>query len=361
MTTRTVGPVSRTQDVVRTRVDTVLDEFLTRKAKTAAAHQLPEEVTATLHGFLQAGGKRLRPLLCVIGWHAAGGHGAPLPVLRAAASLEMFHAFCLIHDDIMDHSTTRRGRPSLHRALAGIHAQGRTADAADRLGVGAAILVGDLALAWSDELLHTAGLSADQLAAVLPIIDAMRTEVMYGQYLDLTATGRPTEDLDRCLAIIRHKTATYTVERPLHIGAALAGAGRAHRAAITRYALPVGEAFQLRDDLLGVYGAPEATGKSCLEDLREGKHTALVALALRRATPAQQAVLRALVGNPDLDDEGYRRILRVFEATGSRESVEEMILDRRYQAQQALFQGPFDPSALAPLHAFAQSATERML
>jgi geranylgeranyl diphosphate synthase type I len=367
--TLAVDPVSRAhdpvrvQDVVRARVDAVLQEFLTGKADAAAARRLPDECTAALRGFLRAGGKRLRPVVCVAGWHAAGGRGVPLPVLRTAAALEMFHAFCLIHDDIMDRSITRRGRPTLHCALAGAHAAGRTTEAADHLGVSAAILIGDLALAWSDELVHTAGLTAGQLAAALPIIDAMRTEVMYGQYLDVTTAGRLSDDLDRALAIIRHKTAAYTVERPLHIGAALAEVCPARHAAVhaalTRYALPIGEAFQLRDDLLGVYGDPETTGKPRLDDLREGKHTALVALALRNATPAQRATLQALIGNPDLDHGGYQTILRIFEATGSREAVENMIRERRRQAHQALTYAPFEPAALAALHALAQTATER--
>jgi geranylgeranyl diphosphate synthase type I len=142
---------------------------------------------------------------------------------------------------------------------------------AERPGAGAAILVGDVALAWSDELLHTVGPPAERLSAVLRDIDEMRTEVMDGQYLDLLATGNPSGDLDPPLAVIRPKTATYTVERPLRVGATFAGAGPAVLDALSEYALPLGEAFQLRDDLLGVFGTPEQTGKSCLDDLRDGK------------------------------------------------------------------------------------------
>ncbi|ARZ71730.1 geranylgeranyl diphosphate synthase [Streptomyces albireticuli] len=344
---------------VRGQVTVVLDGFLERKANAAAKLGMPAEVTECLRDFLAAGGKRLRPLLCVSGWQAAGGHGIPEGLIRTAASLEMFHAFCLIHDDIMDHSGSRRGAPTVHHRLARHHAPGRTVTAARHLGVSGAILVGDLALAWSDELLHTAGLTPSQLAAVLPLIHDMRSEVMYGQYLDVTAAGRPSADVERALRIVRYKTAKYTVERPLHIGAALAGAPLAVREALSAYALPVGEAFQLRDDLLGVFGAPEVTGKPSLDDLREGKHTVLVALALQRADAGRRSVLRTLLGAPCLDDAGGDRIRELLTATGARDAVEEMIGTLRAQALCALETAPFPPHATARLRKLADAATAR--
>ncbi|MEU3753748.1 polyprenyl synthetase family protein [Streptomyces olivoreticuli] len=344
---------------LRSRIDITLAEFLDEKSRAAAAHGQPTEVTEFLRGFLFSGGKRLRPLLCIIGWHAAGGHGTPASTLRVAASLEMFHAFALIHDDIMDNSDTRRGFPTAHRALAERHRAGRSATAADRLGIGAAILIGDVALVWADELLHTAGLRPGQLADVLPVIDTMRTEVMYGQCLDLITTGLPTPNTERALAITRYKTAKYSIERPLHIGAALAGAGPAFRAGLSDYALPLGDAFQLRDDLLGVYGDPAVTGKSVLEDLRDGKHTVLVALALRRADRAQRRALRALVGNPDLDERGAARIREVLDRTGAHAAVEHLIRVRRAQAEQSLDHGIFPPTAIDTLRGLARDATMR--
>ncbi|GGV57712.1 polyprenyl synthetase family protein [Streptomyces spectabilis] len=143
----------------------------------------------------------------------------------------------------MDASATRRGKPTVHHTLTARHIDGRTQAAARRLGTGTAILIGDLALTWSDELLHTADLTHAQLRAVLPLINAMSTEVMYGQYLDLLATGAPTTDLDHALTIIRYKTAKYTCERPLHTGATLAGASADLLATLSQFALPLGEAF----------------------------------------------------------------------------------------------------------------------
>ncbi|MET8298757.1 polyprenyl synthetase family protein [Streptomyces sp. NPDC005180] len=338
------------------QVDVVLAAFVDARARGAVAHGFPAEIAETLRGFLFAGGKRLRPQLCVIGWQTAGEGPVPAPVVQAAASLEMFHAFALIHDDVMDDSASRRGRPTVHRSLAAHHA-GRPD--AERLGVNAAILVGDLALAWSDELLHTAGLTPVQLAAAHEVVDAMRTELMYGQYLDLCATGQGGSDVEAALRTARYKTGRYTVERPLLLGAALAGAGKCVREALSAYALPVGEAFQLRDDLLGVFGSPEMTGKPAVDDLREGKHTVLVALALQRATPRQRHILHTLLGDPGLGETGADRIRQVLTATGARDEVENLIDARRAQALHVLDTAPFPPGAIAGLRQLADTATAR--
>ncbi|WP_158858092.1 polyprenyl synthetase family protein [Streptomyces sp. NRRL B-1347] len=196
------------------------------------------------------------------------------------------------------------------------------------LGASAAILIGDMALAWADELLDPSGPLAVRAPELRRIIDVMRQEVIYGQYLDLTALLRPLTDLDTAWQVIRYKTAKYTVERPLHTGAALAGADVSLLAALSRYALPLGDAFQLRDDLLGVFGNPARTGKSVLDDLREGKRTVLLALAAQHATPTQQALLDKLVGNPHLNDEDAARLRQVLEDTGARTSVESLITSR---------------------------------
>ncbi len=340
------------QDYVRASVDEIISDFLDHKARTnvpgpAGVKTAWPEITEILRGFIATGGKRLRPLLCTVGWYAAGGGPHPESLLRAAASLEMFHAFALIHDDVMDDSPTRRGRPTLHRAPVG-----------GLPGIARAILVGDLALAWSDELLHTAGLATEQLTRVLPLVDAMRSEVMYGQYLDVTSTGRPDPELDHALTIARYKTATYTVERPLHIGAALAHPD-APNTSLSAYALPIGEAFQLRDDLLGTFGTEALTGKSTLDDLRDGKHTALVSLALRDADPGQRRTLRALVGDPALDEDGARRVRGVLIATGARDAVEKLIAVRHQEALTALDQAAFPPAADAALRSIARAAEGR--
>jgi geranylgeranyl diphosphate synthase, type I len=348
---------------IRAAVDARLARFLNDKTSVAhAGAPVPAEMPDLLREFLAVGGKRLRPLLCVVGWFAAGGSGdreKVAAVTGVAAALEMFHAFALIHDDIMDSSATRRGQPAIHRLLAARHDRGRDPAAAEQLGTGLAILAGDLALCWADELVHTAGLTDAQRTAVLPLLDAMRTELMYGQYLDLISTGRPSGDLRTPLATIRHKTAAYTCKHPLHIGATLAGADPRILQACTAYALPLGEAFQLRDDLLGTFGISAATGKSRLDDLRAAKHTTLLAMALRCADPSQQHTLRVLVGHSGLTEDGAAQLRDVLVATGARSAVEDMIRDRREESLHALERAPFPAAVTAALRDIADAATTR--
>ncbi|MFB7635292.1 polyprenyl synthetase family protein [Streptomyces sp. NPDC056149] len=344
-------------DHIRACVDEVLTAFLGDLERTAPHPQLPELVRA-LRRFVGAGGKRLRPLLCVVGWHAAGGTGGRGAALRVAASLELLHAAVLIHDDLIDDSATRRGRPTVHRALAARHLTGRGPDAL-RFGTSAALLLGDLALVWSDHLLRTAHLTDGEYRAVLPVLDAVRRDVLLGQYLDLLSTGTPGDDLDSALAITRYKTAHYTVERPLQAGAALAGAGPELLAACSDFGIPLGEAFQLRDDLLGVFGDPRRTGKSDLDDLREGKHTPLIALTLRRADPHQRSFLRRHLGRPDLRAADAAAVRDIIRATGAHDTVEEMIETRYLQALAALDAADFPPPATTALHTLAEAAVRR--
>ncbi|ARF53231.1 polyprenyl synthetase family protein [Streptomyces gilvosporeus] len=343
---------------VPTHVDGVLREFLDSKTRIAQATRMPTDLPGTLQGFLDAGGKRLRPMLCVIGWHTGGGQGDLTPIVRTAAALEMFHAFCLIHDDIMDRTPTRRGQPTVHHALADRH-PGRLGLDAAWWGISGAILAGDMALAWSDELLHGAGHPPARLTAARRVLEAMREEVIYGQYLDLTAPLGPMDDVAAALRVIRYKTAKYTIERPLHTGAILAGAEPALHEALTAFALPLGEAFQLRDDLLGIYGNPNQTGKPVLDDLREGKHTVLLALAAQRATSVQRRHLHQLVGDPDLAEDGAAHIRDVLDATGARATVENMINNCYGQALTALRNIPCPPAAADALRQVAALATER--
>ncbi|WP_031089655.1 polyprenyl synthetase family protein [Streptomyces sp. NRRL WC-3549] len=345
---------------LRERIDTTLADFLRRPLQRVPAQNRRRshrhDLDRTLTDYVLAPGKRVRPLLCVIGWHAAGGGGSEETVLRLAASLELFHAFALIHDDIMDDSDTRRGLPSAHRAFAVRH---RDRPDANTFGRNLAVLLGDLALVRCDEMLHNAGFTEQEHRAVLPLVDTMRDEVVLGQYLDLHTTGSPTGDTDRALTVIRLKTAKYTIERPLHLGAALAGAGTRTLDACSAYALPLGEAFQLRDDLLGTFGDPAVTGKPVIEDLRSGKATVLMALAVRRAAPHQAELLDRLVGDPGLDEEGAMSVRRVLEATGARATVERMIHERYATALAALSRSPFAPAAVTALRRIAAGAVSR--
>jgi geranylgeranyl diphosphate synthase type I len=341
---------------IRQAVDAALAEFLAAKRRSATPAL--RELIDTLGGFIFVGGKRIRPVMCICGWYAAGGRRDPGPVVRAAASLELFHAFALIHDDVMDDSALRRGRSTVHRLLAHRHRSRGGPGNADRFGLNAAVLLGDFALALSDELLHT-GLTPVQLRAALPVVDTMRTEVVFGQYLDLLGAGRPTGDVAHAMEVSRYKTAKYTVERPLHLGGALAGCDTAVTDACTAYALPIGEAFQLRDDLLGAFGDPAATGKPATDDFREGKCTVLMALAVLRATPAQRALLHAVVGRPDLTEEQADAVRGVLEATGARLAAERMITRRCRRALAVLDRASFPEAATAAMRQLVHATSAR--
>ncbi|MET9480626.1 polyprenyl synthetase family protein [Streptomyces sp. NPDC006638] len=357
-------PQSRTPlepERIPATVETLLHEFLDAQIDNAA--DLPELdlFAQTLRDMIAAGGKRIRPVLCVVGWQAVSHRQPPSEVWRVAASLELFHLFALIHDDIMDASRTRRGRPAAHCSLATRHA-GR-GDAAT-LGVNAAILLGDLALGWSYELLHVArpGAAARHLHRAWPLLNALRTETLVGQYLDLVGSGPAAAtppDSATAWRVIRYKTAKYTCERPLQLGAHLAGADPKVLAALSAYALPLGEAFQLRDDLLGVFGDPERTGKSVLDDFREGKNTVLAATALRLATPAQARLLRAGLGNRALTGAQASELRQVVTDTGAQAVVESLIGERFEQALAALDHAPLRPAATTILRAMAAGAVAR--
>lgn len=310
-------------DDARRRVDTALDRFLdtqTDRAPDACLRPLIDVVRD-----FTAGGKRLRPLFCYCGWVAAG-HDPEEPALaRVGAALELFHSFALVHDDVMDASDTRRGNPTVHKQFEARYPHQQDRRSAERFGANTAVLIGDICLTWSDELLQRSGIRPDRLHEAMPWITAMRTEVMAGQYLDIEQHEDTDDPAQRAWRVIRNKTATYTVERPLQIGAALAGADSGFLDELSRFGRALGESFQLRDDLLGVFGDPEVTGKPALDDLREGKRTMLVALTRKRASPRQLAVLDSLHGDPELDERGAGTLREIMRATGAAGEVERMV------------------------------------
>lgn len=306
-----------------------------------------------------AGGKRFRASFCWWGYRAvqydvADEHA----LLRAAASLELLHASALVHDDYMDASDTRRGRPATHRAFAEAHrAQGWRGDP-DQYGAAAAILLGDLLLSWSDELLRRCGLPHDVVRDALEVFDATRSEVIAGQFLDVSVQARGSSDVEQAMRVLRYKSAKYSVERPLHVGAALAGGGPEARAALSAFGLPIGEAFQLRDDLLGVFGDPEVTGKPAGDDLVEGKRTVLVALALQHSSDVDARTLDAALGTP-LGEAEVAELRRLIEESGAAAEVEQRIRDLTDAALAALDAAPVSEGAREALRALAEAATQR--
>lgn len=324
---------------VRPQVDALLAGHVTRlgaELGTLGADTAPlvEAVARML-----SGGKRLRAAFCWWSWRAHGGEpGTPeaAAVLRVGAALELFQAAALFHDDVMDDSDTRRGMPSAHRAFERLHAERALVGDAERFGASAAILLGDLALVASEQ--EFAGALADAPASrattARQVFDLMRTEVTVGQYLDVLAQAMPwgddpDADEARARRVIRAKAARYSVEHPVVLGAALADADAPALDACRELGLPLGEAFQLRDDLLGVFGDPSTTGKPAGDDLREGKRTVLVARALRlaraRGDEATVALLRDHLGDRAMPDDVVARLASAIESTGAVEEVERTI------------------------------------
>ncbi len=347
---------------LRGRVQAALDEAMGRHAAVLSEVDASSVLLAEAVVELIAGGKRLRPAFCYWGWRGAGGEDDDQAV-RAAAALEFFHAAALVHDDLIDASDTRRGNPSAHVRFAGLHeAEGWDGDP-ERFGMAAAVLAGDLCLTWSAEMLAqaTADLPHERREAGRAVYDQMATQLMAGQYLDVLTQARPMGDdaVQRARQVIRFKTVRYTVEHPMLLGGHLAGASPDLLAGYSRYAVPVGEAFQLRDDVLGVFGDPALTGKPCVDDLREGKRTVLLALTHQRADEHQRRDLDALVGSPDLDAADVDRVREIMVATGALEEVEAMVTGLVGQAHAALDRSGVKPPAEGVLAALVDSATRR--
>ncbi len=347
---------------IRAQVGRAIDEFLDRQRVALGAigtDMLPWMDTIT--GLL-ASGKRLRPAFCYWGWRAAGGEDCP-QIHAAAAALELLHASALVHDDLMDASDTRRGQPSVHRRFAAAHADGGWRGSADAFGAGAAILIGDLLMAWTDEMYEASGLPPAAVRRGQPVLDAMRAEVICGQYLDLLGQAAGDGSVDSALRVVRFKSAKYTVERPLQLGAALAARAPRGNPAIEHacrgYGIPVGVAFQLRDDVLGVFGDPAQTGKPACDDLREGKRTVLVAIARERAGPARREVLDRLLGDRLLDEAGAAQIRSILVETGALAECELMIDSGVAEGLAALEHAPITGEAKMALAELAVIATAR--
>ncbi|WP_442910094.1 polyprenyl synthetase family protein [Knoellia sp. Soil729] len=350
---------------LRTRVQTCIDEEL--QHQTVVLDELGPDVADLLDRVraLLAGGKRLRAAFLYWG-HRAAGRPDSQALVRLASAMEFFQAAALIHDDVMDDSDTRRGMPAAHRALAAVHTERGWDGDDERFGVAGAILAGNLCLTWTDELMATSGLDVDDLARGRVVFDRMRTQLMAGQYLDVVDSVRPWDDLpaaerlERAERVIRYKSAKYTVEHPLLIGATAGGLGESDLAHLSSYGLALGHAFQLRDDLLGVFGDPGATGKPAGDDLREGKRTVLIAHALSGTDHAGGEALRTHLGAPDLDASTINELRDIITASGAVDAVEADITTLATTARASLAAATgVAPDAAAVLNDLVEISTAR--
>ena len=359
-----------------------VDEALVRtvEEQAQALSAVSDELTDLLGAVraLMVGGKRLRAAFCV--WGARGATGrpsgadghpgaGPVPagpgVVEAAAALEMFHLGALVHDDVMDRSALRRGVPTVHRSFADLHRTSGASGDADAFGDSVAVLVGDLCFTWADDLLDRASRAcvvAGREAAgahARVVWERMRTQTLAGQYLDLVAQSRPDTTASAATAVLHYKSAKYTVEHPLVLGGALAGASDALLDDYAAFGLCVGEAFQLRDDVLGVFGESTVTGKSTFDDVREGKRTMLVAYAEEAATPEQLVQLRRHLGDEDLDTDGLAAVRTLLTDTGALRRVEARIEETVTEALAGLERMPVPQDAREALAELTEASVWR--
>lgn len=329
-----------------------LDAALTARVEEVTGrlprlHPSLELLGEELRAFVAAGGKRLRPLFALVGYRAAGG-GDPAAVVGPALALELVHTCALVHDDLVDGAATRRGRPAAHVAFADRHRTGGWRGDAVEFGQAAALLLGDLAFVVADELfMHpsTSEVAVDRLLTAFRTFTTMREEVTAGQYLDVVAAHRRDPSPDLALAVAGYKSARYSVARPLEIGAILATGQGAVSRGLVRIGVPLGQAFQLRDDVLGVFGAEERTGKSTVSDLAEGKRTLLVALTAERLDAAGRARLEDLLGRRDLSVAEADEIRALMRASGGLAATEAQADALVQEAMRALDELPVSADA----------------
>ena len=305
-----------------------------------------EEPLVALRDLVTSGGKRFRPAFCFWAFVGAGGDPTDDVVVDVCAAIEMVHACALVHDDVMDGAATRRGSPSVHQRFVDRHTASHANGEGRRFGEGAAILIGDFAFVYADMLFAAAPASAR------PVYDDLRVELCVGQFLDLAGAASTHRDRAQAERIEMYKSGKYTVERPLHLGAALAGRLDELARPFTAFGIPLGSAFQIRDDLLGAFGDPEVTGKPVGDDLREGKLTPLLAAAVDVAT-GPQAELLARAGSPDLDASDIAVLQELLVELGAVDEVERAIRRLVDQALTALHATPITSEAKDALEALA--------
>lgn len=311
---------------------------------------------------LISGGKRARARLAHLAWRAAGGAPSHEAIVAAGASLELFQGAALIHDDVIDDAHTRRGAPAAHRHFATTHHEAGLVGNPAHYGVSSAVLLGDLLLALSQRRMVDAYRAAQRTSSAMEIYSGMCAEVALGQYLDVDAAAHgpgEVDALERSLTVVRHKSARYSVERPLVLGATLAGAGPQLVAALSAIGEPLGEAFQLRDDELGVFGDPAVTGKPAGDDIAEGKLTPLILIGCEMAPSADAQFIRAHLGNRDISASEVERCRAILRDTGATVRHEALISERHELAMTRIDAAPVDETIRAELAEMATALTTR--
>jgi geranylgeranyl diphosphate synthase, type I len=345
---------------IRPQVEQTIDNFLSQQKPLLDNVSPAAGAMAEFSKEFLTGGKRLRAAFCYWGYRGAGGADCE-EIIKAASALEFLQGCALVHDDVMDASDTRRGKPSIHKKFEQLHLAGDWVGDRALFGIGGAVLLGDLLLSWADQLLLNSGFTQPALARAKNVYDTMRTELMAGQYLDLYSQAKRGGSVDEAFNVIRFKSAKYTIERPLQLGAALATSDQTYFEQFTHYGLPLGEAFQLRDDLLGVFGDPQETGKPAGDDLREGKRTVLIEIAFKSASGEQLAFLTEHFGSADLTLDQIEKIREIIIDLGALAQVETLISQLLEKSTSALEVSSVTATAKKALFELAIAATSRRL
>jgi geranylgeranyl diphosphate synthase, type I len=335
--------------------------FHDRRDRAAYIGSDYDELIAALQDFVLTGGKRLRPAFAYWGWRAVTSANPDPGVLLLFSALELLHACALVHDDVIDSSAIRRGRPTIHVQFAALHRDRNWRGSPDDFGISAAVLLGDMALTWADDIVCEADLSPEAQRRVRPVWADIRTEVLAGQYLDIVAEASAAESIASAMNVDLFKTAYYTVARPLQLGAAAAADRPDVQAAFGEFGTDLGVAFQLRDDVLGVFGDPAVTGKPSGDDLRSGKRTVLLAEAVEladKSDPVAANLLRTSIGTP-LTDTQVGELRDVIEAVGALAAAEQRIATLSQRALATLAAAPINAAAKAGLSELARIATDR--
>lgn len=345
---------------IRHDLNQILAEFT--RNRSASLTSIGSELTPVANAmsdFINDGGKRFRPLFAYLGYVATGAVARP-EILKACTALELVHVCALIHDDVMDGSDTRRNKPAIHKSFESLHNAENLKGDAQRFGVASAILLGDLALVWADRMLVESGISQKEFVGCQEVFCEMRDELMAGQYLDVLEGALATTSVERSLKVARFKSGKYSIERPLHFGAALADRKDLFET-YSNFGLPLGEAFQLRDDLLGVFGDPKITGKPAGDDLREGKRTVLIATTMELASPSAKEKLEAGLGKQDISEEEITELQQIIQSCGASAKVEKLITELTNKAISALRDPRIDTKIASSLEEMAIIATQRSL
>ena len=341
---------------VRRTVLTHVAEFVANRCAAELDEAGVEVAGDILLNFL-TGGKCLRSTFMYLGW--LSGAGESDEALYASASLELLHAFALLQDDVMDDSPSRRGRPAAHIQFGEWHRKRDLSGSPQRFGDSAAILLGDLCLIWAEQMFRESGVEYRRLQQALPRYDAMRTELALGQFADLASDVRDLPSMAMVLEVARRKSGNYTVRRPLEIGAAMSGCSDRTLSGLGRYGTAIGEAFQLRDDLLGVFGSEAVTGKPSGQDLVERKATSVVIAAHQLADAPTRRQLTELMNNGELDDSAIDRWRTLIVTTGAVRWIEDLISNRVASARDELEKLRLDEPVRAALTNMATVCTER--